>query len=299
MKERSRAYLLGITAVLIWSTVASVFKITLRSTDPFSMVLIASVVSTFTLMLVLIFKGKLKKLGELPKRSIFKALALGSLNPFLYYIVLFSAYDILKAQEAQALNYTWPIMLTVLSILVLRQRTTKLQISAVLMSFFGIVVISSRGSFFLGSTIAPWGILLGLFSAAIWATFWTLDLRSSMDDDVKLFLNFLSGTILIAILVVSRGGINLEGVDGITGSIYIGLFEMGITFIIWFRALRVSGTASKISNLIYLSPFLSLFLIQVIVGEPILATTLIGLALIMAGVVLQRYDDRSGKDPAP
>ncbi|MFO8051282.1 MAG: DMT family transporter [Thermoplasmatota archaeon] len=291
MKGISKAYLLGLAAVLIWSTVASAFKLTLDHADPLSMVLLASVVSTMVLMLVLLFRGKLTDLGRVPGKDIGKALMLGVLNPFLYYIVLFSAYDILKAQEAQALNYTWPIILTVLSVIVLGQRISKLQIAAVFIAFLGMFVISSRGSFFLGSTIAPLGILLGLLSALIWASFWTLNIKSRLDDDIKLFLNFVSGSVLIMAVVLLRGGLEI-GTGGIAGSAYIGIFEMGVTFIIWLKALKISGAASKISNLIYLGPFISLLFIRVLVGEHILLTTMIGLLLIVLGIAIQRFDDR-------
>lgn len=296
MKGRSKAYILGIIAVLIWSTVASAFKITLRSMEPLSMVLLASVTSCLVLLLILIKRGKLKKLSYLSRNDVIISLILGAINPFLYYIVLFSTYDILKAQEAQALNYSWPIMLTLMSIIILRQKSSKLQIGAVLIAFLGMVVITSRGSFFFRMTIEPLGILLGIFSAFIWATYWIFNLKSRIDDDIRLFLNFISGSVLIMVLVLLRGGITDWNGLGVFGSVYIGLFEMGITFIIWLGALRLSGEASKISNLIYLSPFISLLFIRMVVGEPILITTIIGLMMIALGVAVQRYDDHLRKD---
>ncbi|NJK98814.1 MAG: EamA family transporter, partial [Bacteroidales bacterium] len=44
---------------------------------------------------------------------------LGFLNPLLYYLVLFKAYSLLPAQIAQPLNYTWPLILVILSIIFL------------------------------------------------------------------------------------------------------------------------------------------------------------------------------------
>lgn len=64
---------------------------------------------------------------------------------------------------------------------------------------------------------------------------------------------------------------------------------MGLTFVLWLFALQFSVTTAKVSNLIYLSPFLYLILIHFVVGEVILISTLIGLALIIAGIILQQY----------
>ena len=50
----------------------------------------------------------------------------------------------------------------------------------------------------------------------------------------------------------------------------------------------MSRTA-KVSNLIFLSPPVSLLLLYLVVGEPILASTLVGLVLILAGLGLQQW----------
>jgi len=72
------------------------------------------------------------------------------------------------------------------------------------------------------------------------------------------------------------------------GACYVGFFEMGITYIIWLMALKLSATTAKVTNLIYLSPFTSLIFIHFIVGEKILISTITGLVLIIAGIVWQQ-----------
>ncbi|MCV6021929.1 EamA family transporter, partial [Escherichia coli] len=42
---------------------------------------------------------------------------------------------------------------------------------------------------------------------------------------------------------------------------YVGLFEMGITFVLWLSALKSTQTTARISNLIFASPFISLMLL--------------------------------------
>ncbi len=61
--------------------------------------------------------------------------------------------------------------------------------------------------------------------------------------------------------------------QGIAGAIYVGLFEMGITFVLWLTALKKATHIARISNLIFISPFLSLLLISFILGEPIAPST--------------------------
>jgi drug/metabolite transporter (DMT)-like permease len=84
----------------------------------------------------------------------------------------------------------------------------------------------------------------------------------------------------------------MPSVHGMIGSTYVGVFEMGITFIIWLKALQLSRTTAQISNVIYLVPFLSLVVIHFTVGEKIFPSTIIGLVFIIAGILLQHYFTR-------
>jgi drug/metabolite transporter (DMT)-like permease len=76
--------------------------------------------------------------------------------------------------------------------------------------------------------------------------------------------------------------------EGIGGSLYLGIFEMGLTFVLWLYALKYASTTAKVSNLIYLSPFISLIIIHFAVGERILMSTVVGLGFITAGIILQQ-----------
>jgi len=70
--------------------------------------------------------------------------------------------------------------------------------------------------------------------------------------------------------------------------IYVGLFEMGFAFLFWLKALQLTETTDKISNLIYISPFFSLFIIHYIAGERIFLTTITGLVLLVGGILFQK-----------
>ena len=71
-----------------------------------------------------------------PKQYL-RSAALGFLNPFLYYLVLFEAYDRLPAQEAQPLNYMWPIVVVILSAPLLKQPIGRVSLAGIAVSFFG------------------------------------------------------------------------------------------------------------------------------------------------------------------
>ena len=294
MKRQNQAYVYAITAVLFWSTVASAFKLSLRYLHFLHLVLYASFVSSLCLLIILKSQNKLHLLKTYSKKEFFHSALLGFLNPFLYYVVLFKAYSLLPAQIAQPLNWTWPIMLVLLSIPLLNQKITFNSILAIIISFIGVFIISTHGNIFSFHFTNPAGVLLALGSSVIWALFWIYTIKDKRDETARLFLNFTFGFIytLITILIFSK--IIIPEITGLLGAIYVGLFEMGITFVVWLKALKTSKTTAQVSNLIYLAPFLSLIVIYFVVGEKILFSTIIGLIFIITGIVLQQYNSRTG-----
>lgn len=288
MEKQKQAYLYAITAILFWSTMASAFKVSLRHLDFLQLLFFSSIASVVVLFLIVLVQNKLSLFKEYSGKDYLRSAMLGFLNPFLYYVVLFKAYSLLPAQEAQPLNYTWSIVLVLLSIPILRQKIGLKSILAILISYFGVLVISTRGDLF-GLTLSnPTGVALALGSSVIWALFWIYNVKDKRDDVAKLFLNSLFGFAFISITLLASSKRPMFDIRGLAGATYVGFFEMGITFVLWLKALRLSRTTAQVSNLIYLSPFVSLVLIHLIVGETIMLSTITGLVFIVAGIILQQ-----------
>ncbi len=62
---------------------------------------------------------------------------------------------------------------------------------------------------------------------------------------------------------------------------------MGVAFVLWLKAMKLTDNTAKIANLIFIAPFASLVFIHFLVGEEIYSSTLAGLALVMGGLVIQ------------
>ena len=293
MQQQKSAYLHAVAAVLMWSTVASAFKLSLRHLDYLHLLLFSSGTAFITLWIILAVQGRLPVLLTYSKRQYLHSALLGFLNPFLYYIILFKAYSLLPAQEALSLNYTWPLVLVLLSVPLLRQKLTLGSLAALLLSFLGVVVIGTRGDPPSLSFSHPYGASLALGSSLIWASFWIFNLRDEREEVAKLFISFGFGCLYVLVMLGFGPGIELPSLPGLGGAIYSGLFEMGLTFVVWLKALRLSASAARMSNLVFLSPFISLLLIRVIVGERILLSTLVGLSLIVVGILTQERLARS------
>ena len=288
MKQQSKAYLFGLSAVLAWSTVATAFKISLQHLSPAQLLLYASVFSLLSLLTIL---GWQRRLGELLPalcRHWRRSLLLGAVNPFVYYLILFQAYALLPAQEAQALNYTWALTMTLLAVPVLGQRLRAQDAIAAVVCYGGVLTIATRGApFALQFSNLP-GVGFALLSTLLWAGYWLFNTRDEREPVIGLTLNFLLSLPLTLLWCAVSGELHAVAWQGIAGAAYVGMLEMGFTFVLWLSAMKLTQSTARIANLIFLSPMLSLFLINLLLGEPILPSTLAGLGLILGGLLLQK-----------
>ncbi len=293
MKQQTLAYLYASITVLLWSTVASAFKLSLRHLGPQELLLFATLVSVGVLGVFVIVGQRYRDFLSWTAGDFFWSSVLGFLVPFLYYRVLFEAYALLPAQEAQPLNFAWPLVLALLSTIVLKQPISFFSLGAMCISFVGVLLIATRGDVLGFHITNSRGVLLALGSTVIWASYWIYGLKDQRDPIARLFANFAFGSMFVSGYTLLSVPVRVPPIEGLLGAIYVGTFEMGVTFVTWLMALRLSRTTAQVGNLIFLTPFISLFFIRYAVGEMILPSTLAGLTLIVVGIILQqRYGDR-------
>ncbi|MDX1342477.1 MAG: DMT family transporter [Reinekea sp.] len=295
MTNERKALLFALTAVLLWSTVATAFKVALQYHSVLSLLTGASLTSLITFSVVLLAKGRFRPSVRALPGNWKNALLLGAVNPVIYYLVLFAAYDRLPAQVAQPVNYTWAITLALLSVPILKHRLNRFDIIGLLLGYAGVTVISLAGKNVTGE-LDLFGLFLALLSTFLWAGFWLLNTRNALDPLTSLFHNFLIATPILLVALIWTDSAPALSWPAVTSVAYVGLFEMGITFIFWQQALRLTNNAARIGTLIFLSPFISLFLISLVLKEPLQLQTFFGLGLIIAGVWLSQRRSASTLD---
>lgn len=292
MHPQVKAYLFAGLTILFWSTVATAFKIALRFMDFPALLLYSSITSLIVLFIIASISQGTMGLFHQSLRNYRHSALLGFLNPFLYYLILFKAYSLLPAQVAQPLNMVWPVILSFLSVPFLKNTITLRSYLALFICFSGAFIIATRGNLLEFQIKDPTGVILALGSSIIWSFFWLFNVKDSRPEESKLFLNFLFASIYIVLFNALTDHLVWPGWKGFFAAVYIGIFEMGITFVFWLKALRYSRSPDQISTLMYLFPFLSLILIHFVLGESIFYTTFIGLVLIVTGIFVQKYPVR-------
>jgi drug/metabolite transporter (DMT)-like permease len=264
--------------------VATGFELGLRVLVPVQLLTVGTLVSTAVMWGAAAFEGAMRPTpGQLRH-----ALRLGLLNPCLYYLLLFEAYDRLPAQIAQPLNYTWAITLCLLSVPMLGQRITRRVAVGILTSYLGVVVLLGQAGT-TGVAGLDWiGVGLALASTVVWALYWLLDTRSGFPATSTLAWGFTFATPVMLTLCALGPGLPRPTPEVLGYGLWVGAIEMGVSFLLWQRALRLTAHAGRLSQLIFLSPFVSFVLIEHVLGEPVRATSVIGLATIVGGIVIAR-----------
>ena len=134
------------------------------------------------------------------------------------------------------------------------------------------------------------GILLAIISAMLWGIYWMINdkLKDHVSQVTALLLTFFFGMFYMFLGNVFVPVSHL-GLESVLAGAYIGAFEMGVPFICFGIAIRSTRNPAFINQLCYLAPFLSLVIISIVLEEPIVPTTYIGLALIIGGILYNKY----------
>ena len=194
LKNERRAILLGICAVLLWSTVATIFKLGLGRMSAEQLLLLGSSTS----WLVFSVNSILRKAFFIRRSDWHKVLLLGLINPCAYYLILFEAYDRLPAHVAQPINYTWAITLSLLAVPFLKQKISITALMGMLISYSGVLLLIATAPKE-SNVIDGFGILLALISTIFWAYYWIVNASFEGDPSALMFWSF---TVALPVLCV-------------------------------------------------------------------------------------------------
>ena len=282
----------GLGAVGLWSTMATAFKWALEFSSPMQLIAIAVTVSWLFFAARLVCQGKLSQLKTISGGTLCRCFALGCLNPVLFYWVLFTAYDLLPAQDAMAINYTWGLTLPFIAACFSRVLPSFTEASLALLSYVGILIIVTDGNLTSFEFDNVTGVALAIGSTVLWGLSWVLNKliveRANVDAELALLLNFTAAVPILWVILSTTGSLPTLNSGTVLGGIYIGLFEMGAAFVLWMKAMQLTDTPIRVSSLIFLAPPLSLVFIATVLGESVATSTLVGLVFILVGLAGQQ-----------
>lgn len=291
------SYLNLALCILLWASIPVASKKILVEMTNVQMLFWSTIFSFFVLAGVLVIQGKLRWLPHYTVPEYGWMGLLGFLGAYLYYILLYGAFALTTAAEGFILAYTWPILVSLLAVVLLGEKLTGRRILAVAISFFGVLVIVTQGRIVSVAFTSLAGDLLALAGAFVFALFSVLGKRARYDQTVSATVYFGVALLAVTATVLLTDGIPIPSAGVWPWLLYNGVLVNGISYVFWFKALE-NGDTFVISNALYLTPFLSLLYVYFWLDEAILPSAVVGLVVIVAGIGVQAGRSRGWRRPA-
>lgn len=208
-------------------------------------------------------------------------------------------------QTAQATTTAWivattPVFMAILGWLVLRERLGWLGAAGIAVAAGGVLLVVTGGDLaaLARGRFGTSGDFLVLISAPNWAVFSVLSRRGLLQHPATrmMFYVMAFGWLFSSVLFFfgpGVGDIASLKLDGWLGVGFLGIFCSGLAYIFWYDALQALPTAQA-GAFVYLEPFVTVLVAALVLGEPLLAASLLGGGAILAGVWLVNSGKNAG-----
>ena len=206
--------------------------------------------------------------------------------PFLLY----RGPQLTTATNGALIHATGPLMTAIMAAVILRERLFPRHVLGGVISFFGVALIVSRGSF---ETLRQWHVNAGdlyvLLSVVAWGLYSVASRRATRSHSV-FSVTTISTWIGLPFLL---GAAAMEGEMAVThwswylvlAVVYIGIFPSGAAFLSWNEGVRRVG-ANRAMVFYNMLPVYGSILGVILLGESFRADHFIGGGLILAGSLL-------------
>lgn len=285
----NKPYICAFITIFFWGSTAAISSLVLDSISTLALVFYGSLVATIFLLVLNIVTGRIGQVKEITGRDYANMFVVGMLGIFLYNVLLFFGMTRILVQQAFIINYLWPICIVIFSCIILKEKLTVIKCISMLASFAGVAVVATGGNFSNLGSLDFLGVLAACLAAVFYGLFSVLTIKIKYDKFVAMMVYYFFSTIVSAVALLATNTFIIPTASQIPGILWIGILVNGVAFTLWSIAIAAGNTA-RLSNLAYLTPFVSLIWIYFLIGEPISMASVIGLLIIISGVVLQMFD---------
>lgn len=287
-----KQYLYAGVSIFLWSTTSTITKLLLGSLNSMQILVISSIFAALFLLIINIKKKNLPQLKAFKIKDFIQIAGLGILGTFLYNLCLYIGINKMQASQAFIINYLWPLMTVIFACIILKEKLTTRKLIAIILSFIGVIVVTSNGNLLNISKDTLIGAVFCILAAVSYGLFCVLNKQKNYNKYLSMMLFYCtSATISLIYIFITKTWFVLNGAK-LAGLLWIGVFTSATAFTSWAIALEKGDTA-KISNLAYITPFLSLIWTACILKEKISLYAIAGLLIIVFGIVIQLKENEN------
>ena len=278
-KNSKLAYSIAFFVAMLWGTSAAVSKLVLTNLSFWNVQLYTLAFTSVFLFVVILFQKKTSLLKSISIQDLFWMAFIGFLGKFLYGNLFYIAIGRLPTQEAFIINYLWPLMVVISASFILKEKLTVFKYISLILSFFAVILVATKGDFNNIQLADNFGVLCAFLGAISYGVYSSLSKKRNFDPLIGNFMFTLFGFILTAISMPFFDKVEMISINQFYGLLWLGpILSLGA--VMWLKALKI-GDTSKVSNMIYFTPFFSLFYISLLLGEQITTASILGLFILV------------------
>lgn len=282
MNSRKQAVIYVLLCVICWALIPIIAKTGQSNLDNHQFLFWSSVTSIFTFAVIVLVKKKASSFIALTGRNWLNAISLGLLGTYLYYILLYFGYANAKGIEVLIIQYSWPIFVLVLSIIILKEKVNLKKILSIFFGFIGVFLVLSKGDFsnmhFENLTIDGI-VLLAAFTAGLFSV---MSKKTVIDPIVLVTIYFLVAVLASFLSMVYLSEFKLPTTGTIIPILINGILVNGLSYLFWIKALK-KAEASYLAPFIFLTPIISAINLILIFDEEFKWVYVLGMAAVIVG----------------
>nr|WP_247604018.1 DMT family transporter [Providencia rettgeri] len=275
----------ALACVLIWSFIPIVSRLGQAGMDSFQFLFWSNLISAISVVIVALGSGyKVSKLFILPRNTIKKVFILGFLD-CLFYLLLYYGYSIENGIAVLVIQYSWPLIIILLSVVLLKDKLAGRQIVGIIIGFIAVIITFTKGQITQLHVENPTALLLVFSGAFCFALMSVFSRQYSIDPYISTVWLFIFSTLTSLVLLLLFSEVQLPSKAAFWPTLINGILINGVSYILWFKAMN-TGHSAKIASVVFLSPVLSVLWLVLILSDPFEIAYIIGVLLVIISGVL-------------
>ena len=288
-------YVLLILTAFFWGGTFIAGKILAGQVPPVSSSFLRFFIASLALALILLAG---RSLPQLPTKQQWpKLLLLGFTGVFSYNILFFTGLAKISAGRAALIIATTPLIITMMSALIYKEKLPFIKIFGILVSLTGALFVVSNGHLSLLFSGGFGQGELAIIGCVLSWTAYTIFGRSVLIDMSPLstvFYSSIAGSIMLLLPAIYEGlpGLvfTLNG-ESWTALAYLGIFGTALGFTWYYRGINAIGT-TRAAVFINMVPVFGVLLSWLILAETFKPSVILGGLLVLSGVKLANSNGR-------
>ena len=147
MNQKVKGTVFVLICVALWALIPVVAKLGQTTLDNHQFLFWSSIVSLIILGITSLLAGTLGELKSYGRRDWIWISFLGLLGTYIYYLFLYLGYAKAIGMEVLVFQYTWPVLIVVFSIIILKEKLTVRKLIALTLGFTGVATVLTKGEF--------------------------------------------------------------------------------------------------------------------------------------------------------